>query len=250
MNTNMTARDFNQEYKDGKSKYAYDFDSILRRYMLRALEPFFPAGPALEMGCFEGQMTEMLSQRFPDLTVIEASGELVKAACERVGSDVRFVNARFEAADFEPRFGSIFLIHTLEHVDEPAAVLSKVNEWLAPNGRLFLVVPNANAPSRQIAVHMGLISHNSAVTDAEREHGHRRTYSMDTLERDALAGGLTVINRGGVFFKPLANYQFDKLIGGESISADYLEGCYRLGMRYPDLCASIYVVCEKGRPSV
>ena len=52
---------------------------------------------------------------------------------------------------------------------------------------------------------------------------------------------------GGVFFKPLANYQFDRLMDGDVISEGYLEGCYRLGMQYPDLCASIFLVCERGK---
>ena len=246
-----TARDFNKEYKDGARKYAYDFDSILRGYMLRTLDPFFRDGKALEMGCYQGEVTEMLARRFSDLTVIEASDELVAAARRRVGAQVRFIKAMFEAVDdvdgidLRERFDSIVLMHTLEHLDDPVLVLSKASRWLSPAGRLFVVVPNANAPSRQIAVHMGLIRDNAAVTDGEREHGHRRTYSLDTLERDVVAAGLAVVHRGGIFFKPLANYQFDKLAGGDVISDDYLEGCYRLGMRYPDLCASIYVVCER-----
>ena len=77
---------------------------------------------------------------------------------------------------------------------------------------------------------------------------HRATYSLDTLERVVNEGGLRIVHRGGVFFKPLANYQFDKLMGGDVISDGYLEGCYRLGMHYPDLCASIYAVCEKAAP--
>ena len=35
-------------------------------------------------------------------------------------------------------------------------------------------------------------------------------------------------------------------MGGDVISDDYLEGCYRLGMHYPDLCASIWLACERG----
>jgi hypothetical protein len=54
---------------------------------------------------------------------------------------------------------------------------------------------------------MGLISHNAAVTPAEAEHGHRCTYSLDTLERDAVAAGLKVVHRSGIFFKALANFQ-------------------------------------------
>ena len=93
---------------------------------------------------------------------------------------------------------------------------------------------------------MGLIAHNSAVTAAEREHGHRCTYSLDTLERDAVAGGLSVLCRSGVFFKALANFQWDQLLGTDIISNKYLEGCYQLGQQYPDLCSSIYLICESG----
>jgi hypothetical protein len=35
-------------------------------------------------------------------------------------------------------------------------------------------------------------------------------------------------------------------MGGDVISEAYLEGCYKLGMQYPDLCASIFVVCGRG----
>ena len=84
------------------------------------------------------------------------------------------------------------------------------------------------------------------MTDAERAQGHRRTYSLSALERDVRDAGLSVVATGGVFFKALANYQFDKLLGGDVISDGYLDGCYELGKQYPDLCASVYVVCESG----
>ena len=106
--------------------------------------------------------------------------------------------------------------------------------------------PNANAPSRQIAVKMGLITHNAAVTSAEAEHGHRRTYTLDALERDAVAAGLKVVHRSGIFFKALANFQWDRLLQTDIISKEYLDGCYKLGQQYPDLCSSIFLVCEPG----
>lgn len=241
----MQKRDYNAEHKDGARKYAYQFDSLLRHYMMRTIEPFLPSGKALEMGCYTGEVTEMLAARYTDLTVIEASEELVGAARARLSGRASFLQGTFETIDVTERYDAIFLMHALEHLDDPVFVLHRVNDWLTDRGRLFVVVPNANAPSRQIAVQMGLIPFNSAVTDGERAHGHRKTYSLDTLERDVLDAGLRVLHRGGVFFKPLANYQFDKLIGGDVISDEYLEGCYQLGMHYPDLCASIYLVCEK-----
>jgi len=242
----LTTRNYNAEYKDSARKYAYRFDAVLRRYVMRTLDPFLPPGRALEMGCYTGDVTELIADHYDDVTVIEASEELVVAASSRLGTRARFVHGTFETVELPASYDAIFLIHTLEHLDDPVAVLQRVNGWLTDRGRLFVVVPNANAASRQIAVQMGLIPFNDAVTDDERLHGHRKTYRMDTLEREILAAGLRIVQTGGVFFKPLANFQFDKLIGGDVISDDYLEGCYRLGMHYPDLCASIWAVCARG----
>jgi 2-polyprenyl-3-methyl-5-hydroxy-6-metoxy-1,4-benzoquinol methylase len=242
----VTLRDYNLESRDTDRKYAYEFDAVLRRYIMRALDPFLVPGKALEMGCYTGEVTELIAARYQDVTVVEAADELVAKARTRLGSRARFVHSTFETVELPDRYDAVFLIHTLEHLDDPVGVLRRVHDWLSDRGRLFIVVPNANAASRQIAVQMGVVPFNDAVTDDERAHGHRKTYRLDTLERDALDAGLRIVHRGGVFFKALANYQFDKLMGGDVISDEYLEGCYRLGMRYPDLCASIWVVCERG----
>jgi len=119
------------------------------------------------------------------------------------------------------------------------------DEWLSERGRFLLVCPNANAPSRQIAVKMGIIGYNTEVTPAERAHGHRVSYTLDTLERDVRLGGLAVIFRSGIFFKAFANYQWDRLLQTDIISPQYLEGAYQLGQHYPDLCSSIFLLCEK-----
>lgn len=239
-------RDHDREFQDNAGrKYAYGFDDVVRRYMMRTLTPFFRDGPALEVGCFDGSSTALFAEVFHDLTVVEASGELIAKARANVPDRVRFVHGLVEEAELEPVYRSIFLVHTLEHIDPPQPALQALRDALAADGLFFCVVPNAQAASRQIAVKMGLISHNAAVTDAEREHGHRCTYSMDTLERDLKAAGFEVVSRGGIMFKPLANFQFDKAIETGLVGREYLEGCYALGMQYPELCSSIYAVCRK-----
>jgi hypothetical protein len=125
--------------------------------------------------------------------------------------------------------------------------MKRINdEWLTDDGCFFLVCPNANAPSRQIAVKMGLITHNTAITPSEAAHGHRITYTLDSMERDAVAAGLKVVHRSGIFFKALANFQWDRLLNTDIISEEYLQGCYQLGQVYPDLCSSIFLMCKKG----
>ena len=66
---------------------------------------------------------------------------------------------------------------------------------------------------------MGLITHNAAVTPAEAEHGHRCTYTLDTLER-AKAGDHT---GEAMAYRTLAaiTLQGEPDISNEMESADY-----------------------------
>ena len=237
-------RDLNREFSDTENRqYAYDFDYRMHEFMLRVFQPYLRSGRALELGCYQGEFTRRLSAIYNDLYVVEGASELIEIARARVGGTVEFVHSRFE--QFEPlkKFDSAFLIHTLEHLDEPVSVLRRIGSWLSSDGRLFVAVPNAHAASRQIAVGMGLISHATAVTEGESLHGHQRTYCIDTLKRDIHDAGLKIVDFGGVMFKPLANFQFDLCLRNKIIDDRFLEGCFNLGKIHPDLCASIYVVC-------
>lgn len=242
------SRDYNAEHVDNARQYAYGFDfDIMHPLMVRSFAPFFRPGSMLELGSFKGDFTARLTEHFSDLSCVEASDQAMAEARARLGDKVQYFNSLFETVQLPRRYDNIVMTHVLEHLDDPIAVLSRINrEWLAPGGRFFLACPNANAPSRQIAVKMGLIDHNAAVTPAEAEHGHRCTYALDTLERDATRAGLKVLHRSGIFFKALANFQWDRLLKTDIITPAYLEGCFQLGQQYPDLCSSIYLVCEAG----
>jgi SAM-dependent methyltransferase len=241
-------RDYDREARDlPDRKYAYRFDfDVMHGYTLRSFEPFFVPGNVLELGSFRGDFTERLLTRFDHVTCVEASAEAGGEAKRRLGDRITLVEGRFEDVELPCRYDNIVLTHVLEHLDDPVRILRRIgSEWLTERGRLFLVCPNANAPSRQIAVMMGLIEHNAAVTEAEAQHGHRVTYSFDTLERDVVAAGLEVEVRSGIFFKALANFQWDRLLETNIISRAYLDGCYELGQKYPDLSASIFLLCRK-----
>lgn len=247
----MNKRNYNRELDDSANvaseKYAYGFDfDVMHPFMIKSFKPFFRPGSLLELGSYKGNFTRRLAEHFADISCVEASDEAI-AEARALRPDFQYFHSLFETAQLPRRYDNIVMTHVLEHLDDPVRVLRRVNdEWLAEGGRFFLVCPNANAPSRQIAVRMGLISHNAAVTPAEAEHGHRITYSLDTLERDAVHAGLKVVQRSGIFFKALANFQWDRLLQTDIISKDFLEGCFQLGQVYPDLCSSIFLMCERG----
>jgi len=246
-------RNYNLELNDtSERQYAYNFDyDVLHPFMLRSMAPFFKKGKLLELGSSKGEFTKRLAGLFDETTCVEASDKAIEEAKKALGENVKFINSCFEQAVLPTKYNNIIMTHVLEHLDDPVSVLKRVNdEWLSDEGRFFLICPNANAPSRQIAVKMGLITHNSAVTSAEAQHGHRCTYTLDTLERDAVAAGLKVVYRTGIFFKALANFQWDQLLKTDIVSNEYLEGCYKLGQQYPDLCSSVFLMCEKGHVTI
>jgi 2-polyprenyl-3-methyl-5-hydroxy-6-metoxy-1,4-benzoquinol methylase len=244
----MNERNYNSEFTDNRErKYIYGFDyDIMHHYMLKSFLPFFKHNDVLELGCYKGAFTRRLQDIFTDITCIEASDDAINAAKSSLRSDIKFVHGTFEKVKLDRKFNNIIMTHVLEHIDDPILVLKRINdEWLADSGNFFLACPNANAPSRQIAVKMGLIDFNSAVTDGERKHGHRVTYTFDTLERDAKRAGFKIMHRSGIFFKALANFQWDKILQTDIVSKEYLDGCFELGQIYPDLCASIFLLCQK-----
>ena len=241
-------RNYNQELKNTPDrKYAYNFDfDVIHHYMIESSKHHFVKGNCLELGSSKGDFTKRLIPYFDDITCVEASDEAIEISKQNLKSNVIYFNSLFETVELPTKYDNIILTHVLEHIDEPVGLLKRIKEeWLSEDGKLFLVCPNANAPSRQIAVKMGLITHNSAITPAEAEHGHRITYTLDTLERDAKLGGLNVISRSGIFFKALANFQWDQLLNTNIIDKEYLDGCYQLGQQYPDLCSSIMLICKK-----
>lgn len=246
---NINTRNYDNETADtADHEYAYDFDfDVMHHFMIKAFKPFLKKGKSLELGSFEGEFTWKLKKELGNIECVEASGKAIDKFKKNSSiSDITCHHSLFENFKTDNKYDNIFLTHVLEHIDNPIHLLEKIrNEWLSEDGRLFLVCPNANAPSRQIAVRMGLISHNSAVTDAENAHGHNATYSFDTLESVVRDAGLSITQRKGIFFKCLANFQWDQVISQGIVNKDYLSACYDLGEIYPDLCGSIMLVCKK-----
>jgi 2-polyprenyl-3-methyl-5-hydroxy-6-metoxy-1,4-benzoquinol methylase len=210
---------------------------------MESFAPFLRKGRSLEIGAYKGEMTRMLFQELKDLTVIEASKDLARDLQQHF-PEVRVFNCLVEEWEAEEKFDNIFLIHTLEHIENRLQVLEKIRSLLQPRGLLFIAVPNAHALSRLIAVEMGLIESPQSITEGERLHGHFITYSKSTLIRDVEKAGLNVVENGGVVLKTLSNFQIDRGLESGTITTEYLEACNKLAKDYPEFSSSIFVIAS------
>ncbi len=221
-------------------------DRLIKTLAVRTFQPYLQSGKsALEFGCCDGFMTNLIAKQVRQLTVVDGSQTFIDTARQRVPKNVDFVHSLFE--DFSPghKFDYIFATYVLEHVNDAICFLKLASQLLAENGLLFLVVPNARALSRQLARHMGMVDDLFALTPNDINHGHRRVYDRLLLNRDIEAAGLLQVGQGGLLLKLLADFQMDKLIESGVLGGQQLEGLYKMGFEYPDLAGSLFSVCRR-----
>jgi 2-polyprenyl-3-methyl-5-hydroxy-6-metoxy-1,4-benzoquinol methylase len=239
------SRDYNKEYqKFNKLKYYYNFDLLMHDYMIDTFKNNFIEGEALEIGCGNGNFTNKIKKFFKKITVVEASSDFAKRLKKNI-KKITIVNSTFEKFSTQKKFDNIFLIHTLEHVADRKKFLKKARSYLSKKGKLFIVVPNADAASRLIAVNMGLIKKKTSITKKEKKHGHVITFESSSLKENILKAKLKIIKHGGIFFKSLANFQIDDCIKNKIINKKFLDACYELGKFYPKFCSSIYCITKR-----
>ncbi len=219
-------------------------DDLIRKLAVRTFEPFIDGGIGLELGCSDGYMTALLSRQLEQLDVIEGSEDFIRKAMEREIRNVNFIAGLFE--EFKPtrQYDHIFACYVLEHVLDVAEILKIVRDALRPDGLLFVVVPNSRALSRQLAYHMGIVSDLKALTQNDLNHGHRRVYDRVSLNRGLEEAGFATIAKGGIMLKFLADFQMDRLLEMGILQEPQINGLYELGLEYPDLCGSIYSICN------
>lgn len=242
--------DLNEEKKflnDTANTYTVDNSSqtrVIRELVVRTFSPYLRSGIGLELGCSDGYMTKMLASNLEHLDVVDGSNKFLNEAKKRNLTNVEYHFSLFEEYTSTKKYDYVFASYIMEHVLEPSLVLKMVKQVLKPDGFLFMVVPNARALSRQLAMHMGLISDLKALTENDLANGHRRVYDRVYFNREIEQAGFESISEGGLMLKILADFQLDKLIDDGMLQQSQIDGLYKLGHEYPDLCGSLYSICR------
>lgn len=217
---------------------------LMRELMIKTFKPFINGGRSLELGSEIGFMSEKIASLVDYLDIVDGSEEFINQVKKRNIPNANYYCSLFEEFEPEVKYDYVFASHILEHLIDVQAVLKMVKKALKPKGYLFVTVPNARAASRQLALHMGLIDSLYSLTPNDLKGGHRRVYDRVHLIRDLESSGFEIVTQGGIFFKPFADFQMDKLIDTGIIGESQCEGLYKLGHEYPDLCADIFAVAR------
>ena len=217
----------------------YDFDNNIQhtRYPHRVLELTHGARSILELGLGHGITTEIFFKHFKRHVVIDAS----PAVIDNFGQlypEVRpeIVEAYFEQYQTNERFDVIVFGYVLEHVDDPVEILAHFKQFLAPEGKAFIAVPNAESLNRRLGQLAGLLPDLTAFSDHDRLCGHKRYYSVDTLRSDITKAGYDLVRMEGIYLKPFTTQQMLSLNFDQSI----IDALCKVATDYPELSCSVF----------
>jgi SAM-dependent methyltransferase len=118
----------------------------LRTRLLRRLIPRDGKGlRALDAGCSTGGATRILLERGYEVYGIDLSPYAVERIEQTLPSEqrTRFVGVVSDLSAYRPdfRYDLIVLSEVLEHIEDDAVALRRVEEWLSADGRVVITVP-------------------------------------------------------------------------------------------------------------
>jgi SAM-dependent methyltransferase len=102
----------------------------------------------LEAGCMYGYLLEVLKDEH-EVSGIEIGEEPVKHCIEK-GLNVKDISVESFLEQENGQYDVIILSHVLEHLTDPAAVLSGLSGLLSPGGMLVICVPNHRSFTRKV----------------------------------------------------------------------------------------------------
>ena len=213
------------------------FDFWLKRLQVKSIAPWLRGRRTLELGCATGELTSLLAPLVDTYDVVEGSPHNVEVASARVPG-ANFTLSMWE--DFSPatQYSDIVMCNALEHVQDPHSLLARVRDWLDPDGRLHIVVPNGFSLHRLVGVEMGFLPEPLHLSAGDLAQGHLRNYTVDSLLAEIRDAGLRTTHLQPVFLKILSNPQM------LSWDAPLIEAIHTVAQRFPEHGAEIYAVAE------
>ncbi|HKR64825.1 MAG TPA: class I SAM-dependent methyltransferase [Thermoanaerobaculia bacterium] len=170
----------------------------------------------LDVGCGFATTSERIQKLGNEVTGIESSALACEMAAQRIA---RVIEGDLATIDLgEQTFDAIIFADVLEHLPWPVGVLQRYLRWLAPNGSVFVSLPNVGLWSVRLAHLAGRWDYaDTGVLDRTHLRFFTRRSARWLLDQAGLAPVRTTYNPGIV--RPFVNVA-KKLHGQNGTSAD------------------------------
>ncbi|TYT25033.1 bifunctional 2-polyprenyl-6-hydroxyphenol methylase/3-demethylubiquinol 3-O-methyltransferase UbiG [Luteimonas viscosa] len=140
---------------DGPQKPLHALNPVRLGYVSRRLP--LQGATVLDVGCGGGLLSEAMAREGAEVTAIDLAPELVKVARlhgleSGVKVDYRVQSVEDLAAERPGAFDAVTCMEMLEHVPDPAAILSACATLLRPGGSLFVSTLNRTPAAFALAI--------------------------------------------------------------------------------------------------
>ena len=220
----------------GNSLYDFDNTILMHWYPRRVLLNSPQAHSLLELGLGHGHTVEIFSKHFDRHVILEGSPAVIdgfKGKYPECRAEI--VETYFEDFATTERFDVIVMGFVLEHVEDPLSIIRRFREFLAPGGKLFVAVPNAEVLNRRLGNLAGMLPDMEALSAHDLQLGHRRYYTVATLSQEIMTAGYAIEKIEGIYLKPFTTRQVMSL----GLSEAVLDALCEVGVVYPELCCGI-----------
>jgi len=221
---------------NGQNLYDFDNNIQLNWYPQRILR--FTENPKsiLELGLGHGFTAAIFSNHFDRHLVLDASPAVIENFKKRF-PDCRaeIVATYFEDFVSDEKFDLIVLGFILEHVDNPVEIMTYYRGFLAPRGKMFVTVPNAEVLNRRLGHLAGMLEDMHHLSDHDRMCGHKRYYTVKSLTEEVRRAGCEIERMEGIYLKPFTTLQMISLNFDQKV----INALCTVGVDYPELCCGI-----------
>jgi 2-polyprenyl-3-methyl-5-hydroxy-6-metoxy-1,4-benzoquinol methylase len=213
------------------------FYKQLVQFGFRTIQPFLNGKTVLEIGPADGAMTTLLSDHFPDISLVEPSGKYAIMLHKKFPEAVIHQSL---VENFHPpgTYDTIIMAHVLEHITDPVLALKHLKKAMQKSSRLIIIVPNADSIHRHVGVAMHLLRNIHDLNAYDKKLGHQRVYDRAQLHSHIKRAGLSIVSEGGIMIKPLSNAQM------ESWKPKMIQALYTIGKSMPKECGELYCICK------
>ena len=149
--------------------------------------------------------------------------------------DAQIVESYFETFSSEEKFDVIVMGFILEHVDNPFEIISRYKKFLAPGGKIFLAVPNAEVLNRRLGHLAGMLKDMDTLSENDFLLGHKRYYTVSSLSAEIAKAGYKIDQMEGIYLKPFTTSQIVSL----NLDKKIIHALCEVGVAYPELSCGI-----------
>ncbi len=216
-------------------------DNRMKSFVVERCLPYVRGPAVLELGYVDGLWTDRILQQGHRVDIVEGASRHVAYARERYAGreTVRVFHVLFQEFKPQVRYDSVVAGDMIRYLPDPLGFLQSVRDWLRPDGRVILTVPNGRSLHRRIGALMNLERAPMQANQRDREVGNLRSYDRYEVRDLLLSAGFKIQALHGCFLKPLSSAQM------ADWSDDLLRAFLDIGQELEDYCWFIYAVCER-----